>query len=137
VILKTFLSELAAVMAEVNPNQPVETCPPPRAVDCGPCRACCHMAVFLTPWDIGEDYLTEHGGRNLKRATDGACVYLGEAGCSIYERRPVACRAFHCGEFVRNANLEAAPDWNGSRAQKLQFRRVIAEGNRRNQTAHD
>ena len=128
--LEAFLGELATVMAEVEPNQPTEQCPPPRVVDCGSCRACCYMAVFLTPWDTG-DYLTDHDGKTLKKRPDGGCVYLDEAGCSIYERRPVACRAFHCGEFVSRTNPEAAPDWNGGRTQKHQFRRVIAEGNKR------
>jgi hypothetical protein len=26
----------------------------------------------------------------------GACVYLGETGCTIYERRPLLCRSFDC-----------------------------------------
>jgi Fe-S-cluster containining protein len=31
-------------------------------------------------------------------ATDekGWCVYLGERGCKIYERRPLLCRSFDC-----------------------------------------
>lgn len=26
----------------------------------------------------------------------GRCVYLGERGCTIYERRPYLCRSFDC-----------------------------------------
>ncbi|MEA3490186.1 MAG: YkgJ family cysteine cluster protein [Candidatus Omnitrophota bacterium] len=42
--------------------------------------------------------------RNLwiERKPDGACVYLGEDNkCSIYERRPKACREFSCKEGWR------------------------------------
>lgn len=27
---------------------------------------------------------------------NGECVYLGESGCTIYERRPLLCRSFDC-----------------------------------------
>lgn len=32
----------------------------------------------------------------LETAADGACVYLGKSGCTIYERRPLICRTFDC-----------------------------------------
>lgn len=32
----------------------------------------------------------------LARDEDGACVYLGPSGCTIYERRPLLCRSFDC-----------------------------------------
>jgi len=32
----------------------------------------------------------------LEADEKGACVYLGEHGCGIYERRPVLCRSFDC-----------------------------------------
>jgi Fe-S-cluster containining protein len=31
---------------------------------------------------------------------DGACVYLGPRGCTIYARRPKMCRVFSCVGFV-------------------------------------
>jgi hypothetical protein len=38
-------------------------------------------------------------GRNvflLATTPEGACVYLGADGCTIYERRPLLCRSFDC-----------------------------------------
>lgn len=32
----------------------------------------------------------------LATTPDGACVYLGESGCTIYARRPALCRSFDC-----------------------------------------
>jgi hypothetical protein len=32
----------------------------------------------------------------LATTSEGACVYLGESGCSIYARRPALCRSFDC-----------------------------------------
>lgn len=34
----------------------------------------------------------------LKVTAEGDCVYLGEGGCTIYERRPWLCRIFDCRE---------------------------------------
>jgi Fe-S-cluster containining protein len=89
------------------------------------------MAVFVGPWDDAETYELAPGTTILARRPDtGACVYLDdETGCTIYERRPKACRAFACLEFVRNADgggqIEALAD------EHPQFRRVIDEGRRR------
>lgn len=32
----------------------------------------------------------------LATKENGHCVYLGESGCTIYERRPLLCRSFDC-----------------------------------------
>jgi Fe-S-cluster containining protein len=87
------------------------------------------MAVFVGPWDT-EEYELQPGTTILARRSDtGACVYLDpHTGCTIYEQRPKACRAFACAEFVRNAD--------GAQVDVLaeehpQFRRVIREGRRR------
>lgn len=34
----------------------------------------------------------------LAHKEDGACVYLGENGCTIHDRAPVICRQFSCVE---------------------------------------
>ena len=33
---------------------------------------------------------------SLATTPSGACVYLGESGCTIYSRRPSLCRSFDC-----------------------------------------
>jgi Fe-S-cluster containining protein len=32
----------------------------------------------------------------LATTSEGACVYLGPVGCTIYDRRPLLCRSFDC-----------------------------------------
>ena len=32
----------------------------------------------------------------LKHKDDGSCWYLGDGGCTIWDRAPLACRAFDC-----------------------------------------
>jgi uncharacterized protein len=78
-------------------------------VPCGPCRLCCYgeKVVVLTAYgERPEDYdvVPMAGGKLngeqafvLRQHEDGACVYLGPDGCTIYERRPKICRTFDCG----------------------------------------
>lgn len=37
-------------------------------------------------------------GHVLAHKDDGACVYLGEHGCTIHDRAPTICRQFSCVE---------------------------------------
>lgn len=81
--------------------------PPPRDVPCGSCTLCCRgEAVFLFP-EHGDDAVdfdtvpsvNPLNGRpsfRLKQTPEGDCIYLGEHGCAIHERRPVMCRTFSC-----------------------------------------
>lgn len=87
------------------------------------------MAVFVGPWDT-EEYELQPGTTILARRSDtGACVYLDpKTGCTIYETRPKACRAFSCKVFVESADVAQAEDLA---ADHPQFRRVIEEGRRR------
>ena len=86
-------------------------------VPCGACSACCRFRV--TP--VGHEELArEHyaaevvdsGGPlgrvwALKRTADGACVYLEEGRCSIWERAPAVCRTFDCRkEYARRPRPE-------------------------------
>jgi hypothetical protein len=77
-------------------------------VPCGTCTECCKsgQGLFLHP-DRGDDVASYHvqvradpgtGQFVFLLATDdqGACVYLGPSGCTIYERRPLLCRSFDC-----------------------------------------
>lgn len=40
--------------------------------------------------------ITGKEGLRLRQTPDGACVHLGEAGCTVYEKRPAMCRVFDC-----------------------------------------
>lgn len=76
-----------------------------RTVPCDGCTLCCRGdAVFLHA-DYGDNiysYKIEflRGRPMLAHKPDGSCFYLGESGCTIHDRRPVACREFDCRAFV-------------------------------------
>ncbi len=74
-------------------------------VFCNGCIECCrsNQGLVLHP-EHGDD-LNSYERREVAEsvyvlATDenGACVYLGEHGCTIYKRRPYLCRSFDCRE---------------------------------------
>jgi Fe-S-cluster containining protein len=98
-------------------------------VDCASrvhlCRAaCCRLPFALSKqdiregivrWDLGRPYLIAHNG-------NGACGHLDPAtrACTVWEHRPVPCRAFDCRQDTRiwldfeqmvlNPAIEQ-PDW--------------------------
>lgn len=74
----------------------------PGEVPCNGCVACCRGdAVRLSDADRADGYLTEpypHAPRvkMLAHKPNGDCIYLGESGCTIYDRRPTICREMDC-----------------------------------------
>jgi Putative zinc- or iron-chelating domain len=93
-------------------------------VPCGDCAACCHYGGI--PVDPKRDkrrlphLLTEHnrdGELVLQQGADGACIHLGEHGCTVYEHRPGVCRTFDCRVFAAMGIVEhcgpnhQTPDW--------------------------
>lgn len=63
---------------------------------CGTCTACCDG------WLKGTIY-----GHEMKPGT--RCHFVGDGGCTIYERRPLApCRQFVCGWAAPNSPF---PEW--------------------------
>jgi hypothetical protein len=76
-------------------------------VPCNGCIECCRsgQGLFLHP-DQGDDVASyqvrvaaDKAGNPvylLATTQSGECVYLGEAGCTIYDRRPLLCRSFDC-----------------------------------------
>lgn len=86
-------------------------------VDCGTCSACCRAEfVALVKGDDPKDYpeavkfpeatlaeiLPSAIGYIIPHGPDGACVYLKDDKCSIYEKRPKMCRVFSCVKFVES-----------------------------------
>ena len=73
-------------------------------VDCAAriplCRArCCSFDVTLSAQDVAEGGIPFdlHQPYALPKRADGGCVCKGEDGaCTIYARRPGACRAYDC-----------------------------------------
>lgn len=80
---------------------------------CAGCGICCHLVVELTPGidSVPEEYVVEHDGvRCMDQHGDGACVALDRDSrlCTIYERRPKACRDFaRSGPLCRAAVAKA------------------------------
>ncbi len=82
-------------------------------------NACCAQAnVTLTPYDIIRlkqhlgttttevlanhtvPFELDHGGMpglKLRTTNDGACLFMTDKGCSVYENRPTACRYYPSG----------------------------------------
>lgn len=71
-------------------------------VPCNGCTACCRSRSTMA--DLQPDELTlfpeavmdSEVGWVLPQRPDGSCVHLIDDRCSIYERRPLACRIFDC-----------------------------------------
>ena len=82
-------------------------------VACGSCTQCCkRTAVILVEgdhpklWQEAEFHPTPHPFMNmdrtplLKHQANGDCVFLGPAGCTVYDIRPRMCRVFSCVGWV-------------------------------------
>src|SRR5207247_1440115 len=74
------------------------------------CTMCCRgEAIFLYPED-GDNpglYKTrqiwhplENRPAHMLEQRNGACIYLGEHGCTIYDKRPSTCRTYDCRRLV-------------------------------------
>ena len=80
-------------------------------VPCNGCRLCCRMMTPLRP-EMGDDVASYQTAMCytpgqapyliLDRHANGDCIYLGEQGCTIWERAPYECRMFDCREYFRN-----------------------------------
>lgn len=77
-------------------------------VPCGDCSECCTFGaegfahVELTDGEGDASTYRTHevdGKLVLDTREDGSCVYLEDGRCSIYSRRPWACRVFDCRIF--------------------------------------
>lgn len=101
-----------------------------RGVSCW--NRCCSCAdVTLTPYDLirlkdhkemdSTDFLKDytvpfeldaHGVPGLKLRTDesGACLFMTEEGCSVYENRPTACRYYPSGLLAMKSITERSDE---------------------------
>ncbi|WP_260295054.1 YkgJ family cysteine cluster protein [Sedimenticola hydrogenitrophicus] len=86
-------------------------------------NACCSNAdITLTPYDIirlkqhlgksSTEFLKEHTvpfqmdqdglpGVKLRTTNEGACLFMTDGGCSVYQDRPTACRYYPLGNMIR------------------------------------
>lgn len=85
-------------------------------------NACCKQAdITLTPYDIirlkkrfemsSGEFLKQHTvpfemdadkvpGVKMKTTDEGACLFMNEEGCSVYEDRPTSCRYYPLGHLA-------------------------------------
>lgn len=83
-------------------------------VPCNGCTLCCQGdAVRLLPQDDPTRYQTEFhpyvpGALMLAHKDDGDCIYLGPAGCTIHDTRPLMCREMDCRKIAAQLSLTGA-----------------------------
>lgn len=82
-------------------------------VPCNGCTGCCWHGAALHP-EKGDDpakydaVWQELDQRfALRQRDDGACIYLGKHGCTIYDRAPYICRIWDCREYVKSLDDHA------------------------------
>lgn len=81
------------------------------SVPCNGCTLCCRQQdVFLFPDEDANGLAVEVAftpeimgikpmrALRLLKTPEGDCIYLGPAGCTIYDKRPRICRMFDCRE---------------------------------------
>lgn len=85
------------------------------SVPCGSCVLCCRkQRVFMARDDDAvslravPEYNSATGkmGMRLPRKLNGDCAYLGDQGCTIYDRRPTVCRLYDCREHSKLPSAE-------------------------------
>lgn len=89
-------------------------------VPCGSCTICCQTAfIVLDPengddpseYEVTEDFV-------LRTKSDGSCIYLGDNGCKIYERRPFLCKFYDCRKHymqkLRNGKPQTPATMHGA-----------------------
>jgi Fe-S-cluster containining protein len=82
---------------------------------CNRCLACCrHKSIQVNPYELAQlarglgisteevrrRHTQEEQGVVLSQADDGACVFLGPAGCTVHPFRPLVCRLYPLGRVV-------------------------------------
>ena len=93
-------------------------------VACGTCTACCHYPEIAVDERRDKRHLAHlltkrntTGELVMQSRPDGACIHLGERGCTVYAHRPTACRNFDCRVVAAMGLLESCgppapmPDW--------------------------
>lgn len=84
-------------------------------VDCRGCTACCESgaAIFLTEHDDPTRYEVrmQHAAPIIAQRPNGDCWYLQRGkGCTIWEDRPLICRAFSCVDHYRALQARGMSD---------------------------
>lgn len=110
-------------------------------VACNGCRACCQNgeAIMLFPGDDASSYLTRDftspldgsSAKALLQKQNGECIYLGAAGCQIYDRAPAICRTFDCAALYRKIMSWPKADRKDSAVKAMLAGPVLKAGRER------
>jgi len=88
---------------------------------CNRCSKCCHQKVIhVNPYEVarlarkfgqttGEFRAAstrDGAGTTLRQTETGACVFLGDRGCTVHADRPLVCRLYPLGRHVRDDGSE-------------------------------
>jgi Fe-S-cluster containining protein len=107
-------------------GQPMETGPD---LVCGTCRHCCRNNFIKLVPEAGDPAPEVYGFENvhlrkdaltgdrawflkerpIPGSKDTECVFLGPDGCTIYDKRPIACRVFDCREVYKALKRRLKP----------------------------
>jgi Fe-S-cluster containining protein len=116
-------------------------------VPCGDCTACCRSSQFVLIAPEERDTLAHiprallfpaprlpEGNLLLGYDERGCCPMLGDAGCTIYEHRPQACRTYDCRVYAA-AGIEPDADKPAVAARVRRWRFTYGSDDAR--AAHD
>lgn len=84
--------------------------PPIADVPCHGCTSCCKRTLIVLLPEEGDlevlyetqtvvNPLTGKDAKALLQTATGDCIYLKDHGCSVYDHRPVICKAFDCRRY--------------------------------------
>jgi Fe-S-cluster containining protein len=101
-------------------------------VPCGDCTGCCRSSQFILveesdadahraiPADLLFPAPFLPGALLLGYDEQGRCPMLGDAGCTIYDARPMTCRTYDCRVFAA-AGVESDKPAVAERASRWEF----------------
>lgn len=119
---------------------------PDAIIDCEECSKCCSARAFLMRGDDVDFFEHKHLLSEEEDATpywkanaaftgyvldrpDGKCAYLEDGKCSVYDKRPLTCRAFSCVDLV--LRITQYTEEQRERVKEIIDSEVYAEGKRR------
>jgi hypothetical protein len=100
---------------------------------CGGCTCCCRgpdRKLALHADDDPSEYrleFDEEGGPYLENQENGDCVYVTAEGCSIHERRPLACRRYDCRLLIDHPAVPQRIKLEGIRRAPTEYLVAVIE----------
>jgi uncharacterized protein len=87
---------------------------------CRRCSKCCyHKAIQVNPYEVARlarklgqtttefrnAWTVEGAGTLLSQTETGACVFLGNEGCTVHSDRPLVCRIYPLGRYFDGTEI--------------------------------